>query len=351
MAADFYKEWLGIPEGPRPPDHYTLLRLVQFNDDSAKVRANYKKLNAHVRKYATGKYSLQSQELLNELAKAMLCLTDVERKREYDESQGREFEEVKSQTGHKLLQNVLLDQGHISKSQVKDAENFAEGRGLSMRDAVVQMKLTDSETAAQALATELGYSYIDLSDVLPDDSILDQCPRSLVKHHSFIPLFVDNDYLLIACAEQPDHDLEDELRLRYGLPMRVVVATPRAINQNISKYYAPGMRDEAVVPQKSTKRSVKAKTKAKAKSKRPAAKRQESQKAFSQLSEGEKQQRKQMGMLMMMWGGLIGPILLDEFILKPYLIPQALQFSYVPSLATLVMMPSVIWYVLKVYWK
>ena len=33
VALDVYKEWLGIPEGPRPPDHYALLRLVQFEDD------------------------------------------------------------------------------------------------------------------------------------------------------------------------------------------------------------------------------------------------------------------------------------------------------------------------------
>ena len=56
MAIDVYKEWLGIPEGPRPPDHYQLLRLVQFEDNVDKVRKNYKKLNGHVRKYATGQY-------------------------------------------------------------------------------------------------------------------------------------------------------------------------------------------------------------------------------------------------------------------------------------------------------
>src|SRR5690606_9492350 len=76
---DVYKDWLGIPEGPRPPDHYQLLRLVRFEDDAEKIRAHYKKLNAHVRKYATGTYSVESQDLLNELAKAMLCLTDEER--------------------------------------------------------------------------------------------------------------------------------------------------------------------------------------------------------------------------------------------------------------------------------
>jgi hypothetical protein len=87
---DVYKEWLGIPEGDRPPDYYTLLRLVMFEDDVEKIRGNYRKLNGHVRKYATGQYLLRSQELLNEMAKAMLCLTDPDGKHEYDLSLGRE---------------------------------------------------------------------------------------------------------------------------------------------------------------------------------------------------------------------------------------------------------------------
>ncbi len=40
---DVYKEWLGIPEGDRPPNYYTLLRVVQFEDDVEKIRGNYPK--------------------------------------------------------------------------------------------------------------------------------------------------------------------------------------------------------------------------------------------------------------------------------------------------------------------
>ena len=117
MALDVYKDWLGIPDGPRPPDHYTLLRLVQFEDNIEKIRGNYRKLNGHVRKYASGQYSVPSQELLNELAKAMLCLTDPERKREYDESQGREFAEELTRTGTRLTENVLVEQGVITNAK------------------------------------------------------------------------------------------------------------------------------------------------------------------------------------------------------------------------------------------
>ena len=143
MDIDVYKEWLGIPEGERPPDQYTLLRLVQFEDDAQKVRAHYKKLNAHIRKYATGAYSVRSQELLNELARSMLCLTDPERKREYDESLGREFDDAED--GVVPMERILVKQGHIDRDQMKEAQGFAEHRGLTMRDALVQMKLVPQD--------------------------------------------------------------------------------------------------------------------------------------------------------------------------------------------------------------
>ena len=174
---DFYKEWLGIPEGPRPPNHYELLRVVQFEDDVEKIRAHYKKLNAHVRKYATGQYSVQSQDLLNELARAMLCLTDIDRKRDYDESLGREFPAEVDEFGRQPILDVLCRQGDISRDQKREAEEFADRRGLSHRDAVVQMKLVSSGKAAQALASQLGYSYVDLEDMIPEDDTLDLVPR------------------------------------------------------------------------------------------------------------------------------------------------------------------------------
>ncbi|HVW02512.1 MAG TPA: hypothetical protein VHB77_19305, partial [Planctomycetaceae bacterium] len=242
VQLDVYKEWLGIPEGPRPPDHYQLLRLVQFEDSAEKIRTNYKKLNAHVRKYATGKYSIESQELLNELAKAMLCLTDSERKVEYDRSLGRVTEADYGPSGRKPMDVVLFEQNLLTQQQLAEAREFSQKSGLDMRDALVQLKMVDQAVAAQALAQELGLPYMDLSDMIPDDSVLDRTPKKLVKQHSFLPLFIDDEVLLIATVHEPTHDLIDELRLRFDCPVRPVLATPLAINQGIAKYYAPGAR-------------------------------------------------------------------------------------------------------------
>lgn len=296
---DVYKEWLGIPDGPRPPSHYELLRCVEFEDDAEKIRAHYKKLNAHVRKYATGQYSIQSQDLLNELAKAMLCLTDHDRKRDYDESLGREFPAEYDELGRQPMLDVLTRNKTISRDQAKEAKEFADRTGVTHRDAVVQLKFAKDEQAAQAQAIELGFSYVDLGDMIPEDDALDLVPRSLVKQHSFIPLFIDDGKILVACTTEPEFELEDELRLRYGVPVRPVITTLRAIKQATTQYYPPGTREEAKVIEtasdnKSTKKSAgKSKTSTK-KASKPGA-------SFHDLSAEDKKQRRQYGILFICW--------------------------------------------------
>jgi len=318
LSIDVYKQWLGIPEEFRPPTHYQLLRLVDFEDDTDKIRAHYKKLNALVRKYATGDYMLESQELLNELAKAMLCLTDPGRKRDYDESLGREFAEEEG--GRRPMLRVLATQGELDKSQIREVEEFAERRGLSHRDAVVQMKLVDADKAAQALAEELGRSFVDLDEVPPDDRVLDMVPKKVVKRNGILPLFIDEDVVLVACTDEPDHELEDEFRLRFDKPMRAVIATPLQINQGIARHYAAGERDETAADSYDAATAQSGKKSKKSGSSKKGASSKKPQKNFSQMSEQEKKEHRLLGIIIFCWI-FIGSALVDQFVIKNYLFP------------------------------
>lgn len=337
MDLNVYRDWLGIPDSDLPPegppDHYALLRLVKFEDSEDKIRGNYKKLNAHVRTYASGQYGPQSQDLLNELAKAMLCLTDPDRKREYDEEHGRVIDESAGDVlGRMQMGQWLVKKKVLSRDQLKEAESFAEARGLSLRDAVVQMKLVKPSVAAQALAHSLGLTYVDLTETLPDDTILDKLPRNTVKHHSILPLFVDDDVLLVACIDDPPHELEDELRLRYNVPTRWVIAVPLAMNQAIAKYYAPGSRESAA--EISTVKSSGGKSKKAASTAKP----------WAQLSDDEKHQKKQLGIIIMCWA-FIGSALLDWWVISPML------GTTWPFYTVFLIGPAAVFYVLKIYWK
>ncbi|APZ97049.1 general secretion pathway protein GspE [Fuerstiella marisgermanici] len=302
---DVYKEWLGIPEGDRPPDNYTLLRVVMFEDNVDKIQTNYRKLNAHVRKYATGQYLKESQDLLNEMAKAMLCLTDPDAKQEYDESLGREAPQQDDGDEPRTVLQYLVSKNVIKRGQVAEIESFADARGLTHRDAVVQMKLADQTQATQALATELRMSFVDLDDMLPEDDVLDRLPRNVVKRHRCLPLFEDRGKLLVACVDEPPPDLEDEIRLRFGMPMRGVLAVPRSIQQSIAKYYAPGERDEAAAA------NVPAAT-GKTKKGGAAGKAKPAKAKPGVLTPEDKAQRQQISIIIILWS-LIGTTLAIHF--------------------------------------
>src|SRR5690606_37028572 len=80
-----YHQWLGIPPAEHPPNHYRLLGLATFEDDGDVISNAADRQMGHVKSFASGPQAAQSQTLLNELAKARLCLLNPTRKAEYDE--------------------------------------------------------------------------------------------------------------------------------------------------------------------------------------------------------------------------------------------------------------------------
>jgi hypothetical protein len=233
QTLDVYRDWLKISDATRPLNHYQLLRLKAFEDNTAKVREHYRAMNAHVRKYAAGEFAAQSQELLNELARAMLCLTDSARKGEYDASLGRKdgkagkarsFEQI-------LLAGKVVDQAALEK-----ARNFARAINVEVRDALVQQRLAKADAVLPAYAESIGLPYLDLTDIPLDQNLISRVPPMMARQHSCIPVMVDNNQVLMASPTLLDPNVEEELRLRFGMPVRLVLCTPGNISDAITKY-------------------------------------------------------------------------------------------------------------------
>ncbi|MBN2292835.1 MAG: hypothetical protein JXM70_10440 [Pirellulales bacterium] len=250
---DVYREWLGIKETARPLDHYQILRLKRFEDDTNKIRDHYQKMNEHVRKFALGEHAVRSQELLNELAKAMLCLTDQQRKREYDAAMGRKTEgDVRRRTFEEiLLSNKVLDQTQLDK-----ARNFAKAIGLDVRDAVLQQKLAKPDVVMLAYAEAIGLPYIELADIGVAIDLVPIVPPPTARQHSCLPVMADEQQVLIASPNPLVPDVEEDLRLRFGKVVRTVLCTPASINDLVYKYYprdavaaAPTAKPQAAAPE------------------------------------------------------------------------------------------------------
>ncbi len=231
---DVYRDWLGIQAAARPLDHYQLLRLKPFEDNLDTIRSHYRKMNTHVRKFAAGDYATQSQTLLNELAKAMLCLTDAQRKREYDATLGRADE---GGLRRRSLEEILLANHVIDQAQLAKARNYAKAVGLEVRDAVMQQKLAAPDVVMLAYAEAIGLPYVELEDIGVAEEIVPLIPPHTARQHSCVPVMVDETQVLMASPNPLVPDVEEDLRLRLGKQIRTVLCTSASINQVITKYY------------------------------------------------------------------------------------------------------------------
>jgi hypothetical protein len=81
-----YRIWLGIPFKDQPPTHYRLLAIELFEDNIDVIRDAAEQRMAHVRTYHLGQQMALSQQILNELAAAKVCLLDPQAKAEYDQA-------------------------------------------------------------------------------------------------------------------------------------------------------------------------------------------------------------------------------------------------------------------------
>jgi hypothetical protein len=241
---DVYRDWLKIPDADRPLNNYQLLRLTKFEDDVAKIRKNYREMNSHVRKYSGGAFAKQSQDLLNELAKAMLCLTDARRKREYDVSLGRQA--AKGDKKKQTFEELLLARAVIDANQLKKARDYAEAIGLEVRDSLVQQKLAAQDAVMEVYAESIGLPYLDVSQVTLDHALLKRVPAMIARQQSCIPVLVDEGQLLMASPNALSPDLEETLRLKTGMPVRTVLCTATSINEIINKYYTKDMAQAEV---------------------------------------------------------------------------------------------------------
>jgi hypothetical protein len=230
---DVYRDWLGITEPARPLNHYQLLRLPKFEDDPAKIRANYRKMNAHVRKYGTGEFQSASQSLLNELAKAMLCLTDAGRKAEYDAALGR----TAAAGARRTMEQILIGRKVVDQAQLAKARSLAQTINIDVRDALIQQKLAPADVVMQAYAESAGLPYVDLEDIGVDDKLVPKVPPLLARQHSCAPVMVDDGQVLMASPNPLLPEIEEKLRLLFGMPVRSVVCTPAGINAAIAAHF------------------------------------------------------------------------------------------------------------------
>ncbi len=82
--SDPYYKLLGIPPQDQPANHYRLLGIELLENDADVIALASDQRMSFLRTFQVGEWAKQSQQLMNEVAAAKLCLLDAQQKARYD---------------------------------------------------------------------------------------------------------------------------------------------------------------------------------------------------------------------------------------------------------------------------
>lgn len=150
-----YHVWLGIPPGEQPPNHYRLLGIAPFETDLDVIDHAADRQMAHVRTFQSGRNAALSQQILNELAAARVCLLNPQRKADYDE-------QLRAKTAAPIVAPV----------PVGKALPVAQPVGESLAAAVPRATPVSKPDEADEIGVDLDNSVPLASRVADDDDLL-----------------------------------------------------------------------------------------------------------------------------------------------------------------------------------
>jgi len=142
-VADFYSEWLQIPEGERPPSHYQLLGIAAWEIEPAVVEAAAQRQLNKILAFQSGPHEAECRRISDEILRARAAILDIIAK------SGRPLEDVQPEP---ISQNVaapsLVEPAAWWQSESGSAAR--QGQQIGEVAAAVQ-NINDAEPIPQAV--------------------------------------------------------------------------------------------------------------------------------------------------------------------------------------------------------
>ena len=148
----------------------------------------------------------------------------------------------------KKIGECLIQAGLISETdlQIALAEHKRTGDRLGV--VLVRMNLASEKQIAKALAHQLGFSFVNLADSLPEAHAVVLIPKDVSIKRVCIATKLEKNLLTVAMADPLLFSLVQDLEFQTGYRIRQVVATAGDILDAIQKCYPDKALAKAVAP-------------------------------------------------------------------------------------------------------
>ena len=135
--------------------------------------------------------------------------------------------------------NILLDQGLIQHRDVMQLKNDSPDGAGHWRRLVEQGVVSETE-ALKALGQQLGMSFVDLTTVELDLSLIKSVPQKLIHRHMLFPIYRQGDTVYVATSDPFDVYSVDAVSTATGWIVEPVLAEKVEIAKLIKTHLGVG---------------------------------------------------------------------------------------------------------------
>ncbi|MBU1998645.1 MAG: GspE/PulE family protein [Candidatus Omnitrophota bacterium] len=137
----------------------------------------------------------------------------------------------------KELENLLLREGLLNQEELNRALEEMKKLKRPLEKVVVDLCLLARPALYEAIAKHLGYNYINLDKIAPDDELIKMMPEDLSRQTHSVPIKIENGTMHIAVLDPTDLYAIDQIQMHTGMPLEVYLSSPNEIEQAQNKLY------------------------------------------------------------------------------------------------------------------
>ena len=132
---------------------------------------------------------------------------------------------------------VLLDRELITRQQLDDAIQEQARSGERLDRVLMRMGVVDRPQILRAVGEQLRLDVVDLADVVVSQDVLESLPAKLVFRHHCVPIAKHEDTLTVATSDPFQLVIHDELSMRSGCAIELVLADDEDLRAFIRSHY------------------------------------------------------------------------------------------------------------------
>ncbi len=138
----------------------------------------------------------------------------------------------------KLLGEVLVEAGLITAAQLAEAMELQKQSKERLGRVLIGMGVGTEKDIAMAIAKQLGFEFVDLDDVVPDEQALLALPEHLARRYQLIPLGIKDGRLTLGMVDPLDVIAIDDVRRQVEQEIHPVVIAHDGFLRILNQYPA-----------------------------------------------------------------------------------------------------------------